>query len=60
VNTDAERQAVPEKFREKLRLFDNVRQDFQFERREGGPPRSPEGGPRETPPPAPKARESSV
>ena len=60
VNTDAERQAVPEKFREKLRLFDNVRQDFQFERREGGPPRPPEGGPRETPPPAPKARESSV
>ncbi len=61
VNTDAERQAVPEKFREKLRLFDNVRQDFQFEHREGGPPRSPEGGgSRETPPPAPKARESSV
>lgn len=60
VNTDAERQAVPEKFREKLRLFDNVRQDFPFEHREGGPPRPPEGGPRETPPPAPKARESSV
>ncbi|MBK8040932.1 MAG: PDZ domain-containing protein [Verrucomicrobiaceae bacterium] len=60
VNTDAERQAVPEKFREKLRLFDNVRQDFQFERREGGTPRSPEGGPRETPPPAPKGRETSV
>jgi len=60
VNTEAERQAVPEKFREKLRLFDNVRQDFQFERREGGPARSPEGGPRETPAPAPKARESSV
>jgi hypothetical protein len=60
VNTDAERQAVPEKFREKLRLFDNVRQDFQFEHRESGTRRSPEGGPRETPPPAPKARESSV
>jgi PDZ domain len=62
VNTDAERQAVPEKFREKLRLFDNVRQDFQFERRDGAP-RPPEGGgPREAPAPpsTPKARESSV
>ncbi|MFM7604384.1 MAG: S1C family serine protease [Prosthecobacter sp.] len=56
VNTDAERQAVPEKFREKLRLFDNVHQDLR------GPdaPRPPEGGSRGSPPPAPKGRETSV
>ncbi|MBL9180971.1 MAG: PDZ domain-containing protein [Verrucomicrobiaceae bacterium] len=56
VNTDAERQAVPEKFREKLRLFDNVHQDLR------GPdaPRPPEGGPLGNPPPAPKGRETSV
>jgi len=56
VNTDAERQAVPEKFREKLRLFDNVHQDLR------GPdaPRPPDGGPRGNPPPAPKGRETSV
>ncbi|MFM2166505.1 MAG: hypothetical protein RIS79_876 [Verrucomicrobiota bacterium] len=61
VNTDAERQAVPEKFREKLRLFDNVNQELHFERR-GGPdaPHPQEGGPREDAPPAPKGRKTSV
>lgn len=62
VNTDAERQAVPEKFREKLRLFDNVHQDIRIEQHFRGPdaPRPPEGGPRGNPPPAPKGRETSV
>lgn len=62
VNTDAERQAVPEKFREKLRLFDNVHQDIRIEQHFRGPdaPRPPEGAPRENPPPAPKSRETSV
>lgn len=62
VNTDAERQAVPETFREKLRLFDNVHQDIRIEQHFRGPdaPRPPEGGPRGNPPPAPKGRESSV
>jgi hypothetical protein len=62
VNTDAERQAVPENFREKLRLFDNVHQDFHLEHRDRGPdaPRPPEGAPRGNPPPAPKGRETSV
>jgi hypothetical protein len=62
VNTDAERQAVPEKFREKLRLFDNVHQDIRIEHHFRGPdaPRPPEGGPRGNPPPAPKGRETSV
>ena len=62
VNTDAERQAVPEKFREKLRLFDNVHQDIRIEQHFRGPdaPRPPEGGPRENTPPAPKGRETSV
>ena len=55
-------QAVPEKFREKLRLFDNVHQDIRIEQHFRGPdaPRPPEGGPRENPPPAPKGRETSV
>lgn len=64
VNTDAERQAVPEKFREKLRLFDHVHQDIRIEQHLRGPdaPHPPQGRApsREDPPASPKGRETAI